>query len=1266
IPDGTAQDFSFTPNDNGVYTFDFTVTDDDLGSHTDTVVVTATNVAPTADAGADQTVDEGDPVSFSGSFTDPGVLDTHTIQWNFGDGDTATGSLTPGHTYADNDVYTVTLTVTDNDGGVGVDTLTVTVGNVAPTVNAGPDRSVDEGDLVSFSGSFTDPGVLDTHTIQWNFGDGNTATGSLTPPDHTYADNGVYVVTLRVTDDDGGVGVDTLTVTVGNVAPTVNAGPDQTVNEGAPVSFSGSFTDPGAADTHSIQWDFGDGSTATGSLTPNHIYADDDTYTVTLTVTDDDGGVGIDTLTVTVNNVAPTVNAGADRAVDEADLVSFVGSFTDPSSVDTHTILWDFGDGNTASGSLISSHVYADNGPYVVTLTVTDDDGGEGFDTLTVTVSNVAPTVDAGADQAVSEGDLVSFVGSFTDPSSVDTHLIQWNFGDGNLAFGSLATSHAYADNGIYTVILTVFDDDLGVGTDTLTVIVNNVAPTVNAGPDQTVGEGAPVSFAGFFTDPGTADTHTILWNFGDGGSAFGSLSPSHAYAADGLYTVTLSVMDDDAGLGTDNLVVTVNNVAPTADAGGPYFVGEGSNITLNGFGSTDPGNDIVLYQWDLDDNGVYDVSGPTAIFNSTDDGEFTVRLLVTDEDGAWDVATATVTVGNVTPSAEAGGPYYVNEGSNLTLDASASTDPGLDIVSFEWDLDNNGSYETPGTTAIFNRTDDGPYTVGLRVTDDFGAWDVDTAIVIVTNVAPTAEAGGPYFVDEGGNVVLDGSNSTDPGNDIGLYQWDLDGDGVFGETGPSAGRGNEWGVNPTFSAAGLAGPSSVVVSLRVTDDTAETDADEATVWIAKPLGPVDFLELNGLNPLFGDLWYSLETTHEAILTIESLDVVGGAVTLYDENVNPLPPGGLPRVDQQVGAGEKYYFKVSGTGSNVDLRLANLVSHVGTAVTVYGTDGDDLFEFDAAASRLVTINGVAYHFTDAEAGSISFDGGGDYDTAVLTGGSGDERATLWSDHGTLTAAGNYTVEVTNVEAIMANGGGGTDTAVLYDSSGSDRFEGRPDLARMTFESGAAVQANDFRYAFGDARNGGTDTADLYGVIGQQDTFKGYADQSMAYGSDFYSRAKYFDVVNLNSVHSDRETAALYDSDGSDTFEAWPDLATMTFESGAVVHANDFRYAFGVAKNGGTDTADLYGSSGQRDKFKGYADKSMAYGSDFHNQANSFEVVNLNSVHSDGEAVVMIDSAGSDTFEAWPNLATMTFESGAVVHANDFYYAFGVAKNGGTY
>jgi parallel beta-helix repeat protein len=166
-------------------------------------------------AGPDQTVNEGDTVSFSGSFNGPNT-ERYAMEWDFGDASIETGTLTPIHVYADNGVYTVTLTVTDHEGSVETDTLTVTVNNVAPTVNAGPNQTVGAGGTVTFSGSFTDPGTNDTHSIKWSFGDGGSASGTLTPT-HTYIYFGTYAATLIVTDDDGARGIGTLTVIMENV-----------------------------------------------------------------------------------------------------------------------------------------------------------------------------------------------------------------------------------------------------------------------------------------------------------------------------------------------------------------------------------------------------------------------------------------------------------------------------------------------------------------------------------------------------------------------------------------------------------------------------------------------------------------------------------------------------------------------------------------------------------------------------------------------------------------------------------------------------------------------------------------------------------------------------------------------------------------------------------------------------------------------------------------------------------------------------------------
>jgi len=199
------------------------------------------NAPPVADAGPDQTVDEGNLVTLNGSFTDPNADDTHTLLWELEDSsgtncvdvsDSTTQTLT--FTPIDDCVYTFGFTVTDSHGASGSDTVVVTAENVPPvasidsiTDETGAEIGVDVpvalvGLEVDLAGSFTDVGIVDTHTVgtEISWGDGSKdvypyfdtfndclggVTGTLNDS-HIYADPGMYTITLKVTDDDGGVG----------------------------------------------------------------------------------------------------------------------------------------------------------------------------------------------------------------------------------------------------------------------------------------------------------------------------------------------------------------------------------------------------------------------------------------------------------------------------------------------------------------------------------------------------------------------------------------------------------------------------------------------------------------------------------------------------------------------------------------------------------------------------------------------------------------------------------------------------------------------------------------------------------------------------------------------------------------------------------------------------------------------------------------------------------------------------------------------------
>ncbi|ELZ81439.1 serine/threonine protein kinase [Haloferax larsenii JCM 13917] len=172
-------------------------------------------------------------------------------------------------------------------------------------------------------------------------------------------------------------------VTVDSTAPTADAGLDQTVDEDTVVQFNASnSTDNVAIDSY--EWDFGDGSNATGENV-SHTYAQPGTYTVTVETADAAGHNDTDTLVVTVNDTtAPTADAGSDQTISKNRPVQFNASDS-TDNVGIVNYRWDYGDGNGATGES-AAHAYNTPGTYTVTLTTTDAAGNTANDTVVVTV----------------------------------------------------------------------------------------------------------------------------------------------------------------------------------------------------------------------------------------------------------------------------------------------------------------------------------------------------------------------------------------------------------------------------------------------------------------------------------------------------------------------------------------------------------------------------------------------------------------------------------------------------------------------------------------------------------------------------------------------------------------------------------------------------------------------------------------------------------------------------------------------------------------
>jgi len=357
LSSASAQKPSFTAPEglsNSTLTFQVTVSD---GIHTsvDTVnvLVNADNDAPTARAGADQTVNEGAVVSLSGAASTDPEAQGLTYQWSQTAGPTvalsSSTAVAPTFTAPEGLSNTsVTFQLTVSDGvNTSVDSVTIAINrdNDAPAANAGADQTVDEGTLVSLSASGSSDPEGQGLTYQWVQTSGPTVTlssGSSASPTFT-APQGLLntSVTFQLTVSDGvNTSIDSVTIAINsdNDAPAANAGADQTVDEGALVSLSASGSSDPEGQGLTYQWVQTAGpavvlSSSTSSspsfVAPNGISNTSVTFQLTVS---DGANTSVDTVTVAINcdDDAPAVDAGADQRVAPTTRVTLAATASDP------------------------------------------------------------------------------------------------------------------------------------------------------------------------------------------------------------------------------------------------------------------------------------------------------------------------------------------------------------------------------------------------------------------------------------------------------------------------------------------------------------------------------------------------------------------------------------------------------------------------------------------------------------------------------------------------------------------------------------------------------------------------------------------------------------------------------------------------------------------------------------------------------------------------------------------------------------------------
>ncbi|UCH89722.1 MAG: PKD domain-containing protein [Thermoplasmata archaeon] len=651
------------------------------------------NAPEITSANADKaTVNEDEVVTFNGAATDPdGSIASYSWDFN-GDGISDWSSTTSAgpatYSYPDAGMFNARLTVWDDTGNLGAfdSTTYITVNNIAPTADAGDDFAVFEDDVITFngSGSTDPPSDLVNLSYRWDFDDDTLSDWQASPfVDHTYSLNGQYDVSLMVLDEDGELDSDTVRVTVNNKLPGVEAGSNIVVAEDSEIKLEGKGNDT-VSDIGFLRykWDFGDGTSTEWGTDGNatKTYANKGTYTITLTVKDDTD-TNSDTAEVIVYNPVPAAFIMDNKSVEEDTPLNFEGWGNDnPSDKSELKYLWDFGDGTKSSWMTNdgnTTYTYTEAGIYTATLIVLDGDDAEGNASCTVTVINVAPTVDAGNKIVVDEDELVLLSGTGSDTvSDQDTLEYRWVFGDGSEQHQWNSTpdaEHSYSKAGSYSAILKVRDNNLAEGEDSFLVTVENVAPKAAASADNTnIDENDIVKFsAAKSTDtPSDLPILNYTWDFGDDSKGYG-VETSHQFNSEGSYNVVLSVKDDDGERDEYTLTISVMNIKPTAT----FLVSTttakvGKTIIFNASGTTDTENDIdsLTYLWDFGDGNMD--TGRIVEHEYEEDGEFTVRLTVKDDNGDASTYITTVTIeeSEGTGDDTTGGTPTEKESSNLPM----------------------------------------------------------------------------------------------------------------------------------------------------------------------------------------------------------------------------------------------------------------------------------------------------------------------------------------------------------------------------------------------------------------------------------------------------------------------------------------------------------------------------------------------------------------------------------------------------------------------
>ncbi len=642
-------------------------------------------------------------------FTDLSTGNITSWQWDFGDGGTSV-SQNPTHVYEDTGYFNVRLIISNNGCN---DTLTF-----ANYIHIKPP-------VANFANAFTcsDPKtqIFTDHSIgadewNWDFGDGTGTT--VQSPVHVYADTGIYTVTLLVRNHTTGCDYTRQSIIHVVIEKARFVATDTVICKNIAVNFNALPNNP--ANIVSYNWDYGDGTTGTGS-NPSHTYSVAGQFDVQLIITDIVGCSDTLLKQLYIQVDGPTSNF---TVTNPGTCLMSAINFTDISVSDgTHPITtwtWNYGDGIIETlTSPPFQHTYAGPGVYSVSLTVTDSKGC--IDSIRKTdVITVSKPVAAfsSLDTLSCPGKDIHFSNGSTGPGLNYT----WDFGDGTTSISSNPV-HAYAADGIYTVRLLITDQYGCADSITKLSYITIASPHAGFNLSDSVATCPPL-FVNFSNT--SSNFGSVLWKFGDGTST-NSDNPSHFYSTPGTYYPRLIITSPGGCMDSVEKQIVVRGPLGNFTYGP---LGGCRPLAINFTATT---QDRLSFIWDFNDGTVTGTTDSIISHVYTLPGHYVPKMILIDPNGCQVPITGpdTIFVKGVVAGFNFAPQPICDAGSVTFNDASVSNDP---VASYAWQFGDGGTAAIQNPTHYYAAS--GQYYPQLIVTTQSGCKDTSHTLTPVKIVA--------------------------------------------------------------------------------------------------------------------------------------------------------------------------------------------------------------------------------------------------------------------------------------------------------------------------------------------------------------------------------------------------------------------------------------------------------------------------------------------------------------------------------------------------